>query len=157
MTYGAIDIGTNAVLLLIAAEEAGTFREIADLSAITRLGEGLIRTRRLSREAMERTIAALEKYRMALDAHQGEIVSAFGTSALREAENRNEFIEMARERAGFDVKVFSEYEEAYYTYLSVNRDPAIAGSDLVIVDIGGGSTEITRGTRERFVDYVSLP
>ena len=157
MTYGAIDIGTNAVLLLIAAEEAGTFREIADLSAITRLGEGLIRTRRLSREAMERTIAALEKYRMALDAHQGEIVSAFGTSALREAENRNEFIEMARERAGFDVKVFSEYEEAYYTYLSVNRDPAIAGSDLVIVDIGGGSTEITMGKRERFVDYVSLP
>ena len=157
MTYGAIDIGTNAVLLLIAAEEAGRFREVADLSLITRLGEGLLKTRRLSLEAMERTIAALEKYRAVLDAHHGEIVYSFGTSALREAENREEFIEKARQRARFDVKVFSEYEEAYYTYLSVNRDPAISGDDLAIVDIGGGSTEITRGTRERFLDYVSLP
>ncbi len=157
MTCGAIDIGTNAVLLLIAAEEAGRFREVADLSTITRLGEGLLKTRRLSEEAMGRTIAALEKYRMALDAHHGEIVCAFGTSALREAENRDEFIEMAHRRTGFDVKVFSEYEEAYYTYLSVNPDPAILGGDLTVVDIGGGSTEITRGTRERFIDYVSLP
>ena len=124
---------------------------------ITRLGEGLLKNHRLSGEAMERTIAALEKYRTALDAHHGEIVRSFGTSALREAENREEFIEMARRRAGFDVEVFSEYEEAYYTYLSVNRDPAISGGDLIIVDIGGGSTEITRGTRERFIDYVSLP
>ena len=157
MTYGAIDIGTNAVLLLIAVEEAGRFREVADLSTITRLGEGLLKTRRLSEEAMGRTIAALEKHRMALDAHHGEIACAFGTSALREAENREEFIEMAHRRTGFDVKVFSEYEEAYYTYLSVNRDPAILGGNLIIVDIGGGSTEITRGTRERFIDYVSLP
>ena len=157
MTRGAIDIGTNAVLLLIAAEEAGRFREVADLSTITRLGEGLLKARRLSEEAMERTIAALEKYRMALDAHHGQIACAFGTSALREAENREEFIEMAHRRTGFRVKVFSEYEEAYYTYLSVNRDPAILGDDLIVVDIGGGSTEITRGTRERFIDYVSLP
>lgn len=157
MTYGAIDIGTNAVLLLIAADEAGMFKEIADLSTITRLGEGLIFTHRLSRQAMERTVAALARYRLALQSHHGEIVSAFGTSALREAENREEFIEMAHDRAGFDVKVFSEYEEAYYAYLSVMRDPAIPGGNLVIVDIGGGSTEITRGTKERFVDYVSLP
>jgi len=157
LTYGAIDIGTNAVLLLIAVEEAGRFREVADLSTITRLGEGLLKTRRLSEEAMGRTIAALEKYRMALDAHHGEIVCAFGTSALREAENRDEFIEMAHRRTGFDVKVFSEYEEAYYTYLSVNPDPAILGGNLTVVDIGGGSTEITRGTRERFIDYASLP
>ena len=157
MTYGAIDIGTNAVLFLIAVEEAGRFREVADLSTITRLGEGLLKTRRLSEEAMGRTIAALEKYRMALDAHHGEFACAFGTSALREAENREEFIEMAHRRTGFDVKVFSEYEEACYTYLSVNRDPAILGGTLIVVDIGGGSTEIARGTRERFIDYVSLP
>ncbi len=157
MTYGAIDIGTNAVLLLIAAEGAGGFREVADLSTITRLGEGLLKTRRLSAEAMERTIAVLKNYRTALDAHHGEIVRSFGTSALREAGNREEFIEMAHRRTGFDVEVFSEYDEAYYTYLSVNRDPAISGGDLIVVDIGGGSTEITRGTRERFIDYVSLP
>ena len=157
MTYGSIDIGTNAVLLLIMAATDEGLREVADLSTITRLGERLLEHRRLSGEAMERTVKALENYRTVFDANHGSDVSAFGTSALREAENRDEFMEMARKRAGFDVKVFSEYEEAYYTYLSVNHDPAIPGSNLVIVDIGGGSTEITRGTRQRFTDYVSLP
>ncbi len=157
MTYGSIDIGTNAVLQLIMNETSEGLREVSDLSTITRLGEGLLEHRRLSGEAMERTIKALEKYRRVLDAHHASVVCSFGTSALREAENRDEFIEMARERAGFDVKVFSEYEEAYYTYLSVKQDPAIPGADLLIVDIGGGSTEVTRGTRERFIDYVSLP
>ncbi len=157
MAYGSIDIGTNAVLQLIMNETSEGLREVSDLSTITRLGEGLLEHRRLSGEAMERTIKALEKYRRVLDAHHASVVCSFGTSALREAENRDEFIEMARERAGFDVKVFSEYEEAYYTYLSVKQDPAIPGADLLIVDIGGGSTEVTRGTRERFIDYVSLP
>jgi exopolyphosphatase/guanosine-5'-triphosphate,3'-diphosphate pyrophosphatase len=55
------------------------------------------------------------------------------------------------------VRVISEYEEAYYTYLSVKDDPQICGEELLIVDIGGGSTEITRGTRLRFLGYVSLP
>ena len=64
---------------------------------------------------------------------------------------------MARQRAGIRVRVFSEYEEAYYTYLSVKDDARIKGEELLIVDIGGGSTEITRGTRHRFLGYVSLP
>jgi exopolyphosphatase/guanosine-5'-triphosphate,3'-diphosphate pyrophosphatase len=106
---------------------------------------------------MERTIAALQNYRMILDGYDARIVSCFGTSALREAENRDEFIGMARERARIDVEVFSEYEEAYYTYLSVKDDRLISGENLVIVDIGGGSTEVTRGNREKFLGYVSLP
>lgn len=156
MNYGAIDIGTNAVLLLIAEKDGG-FREVLDLSTITRLGEGLTPNRRLIPAAMERTVKALEKYRDLLDAHQAHLVACFGTSAVREAENRQEFIGMARERAGLDVSVFSEYEEAFYTYLSVKHDPLILGENLAIVDIGGGSTEIARATRERFLDYVSLP
>jgi exopolyphosphatase / guanosine-5'-triphosphate,3'-diphosphate pyrophosphatase len=156
MNYGAIDIGTNAVLLLIA-DTNGRFREVLDLSTITRLGEGLTRTGRLIPAAMERTVKALEKYRDLLDAHQAHLVACYGTSAVREAENRQEFLTQAKERAGFDVSVFSEYEEAFYTYLSVKHDPRIKGEDLAIVDIGGGSTEIARATRERFLDYVSVP
>jgi len=157
LTHGAIDIGTNAVLLLIVDTTDGRFQEILDVSTITRLGEGLLKRGRLSEEAMERTIKALESYRAVLDAHFAELACAFGTAALREAENRDEFIGMARDRAGCDVRVFSEYEEAYYTYLSVKHDPAIPGKDLLIVDIGGGSTELTRGTREGLTDYTSLP
>jgi exopolyphosphatase/guanosine-5'-triphosphate,3'-diphosphate pyrophosphatase len=156
MRYAAIDIGTNAVLLLIIDRKVG-FGELRDLSTITRLGEGLVRSGRLIPSAMERTLSALETYRAELDAYQARVAACFGTSALREAENREEFIEMARQRAGLEVRVFSEYEEAFYTYLSVKHDPLIPGNNFVIVDIGGGSTEISRATRERLIDYVSLP
>ena len=152
----SIDIGTNAVLLLVVESGEG-LEEILDTSTITRLGEGLVSTGRLARPAMERTAAALENYRRVMDGYGVQEAVCFGTSALREAANRDEFLAMARQRAGFDVRVISEREEAYYTYLSVKDDGRIGGSRLLIVDIGGGSTEVTRGDRESFLDYVSIP
>jgi exopolyphosphatase / guanosine-5'-triphosphate,3'-diphosphate pyrophosphatase len=157
MDTASIDIGTNAVLLLLMNKNDGGLVEVLDKSTITRLGEGLLQRRHLSRQAMERTARVLVEYRDIIDSHSAKVVGCFGTSALREAENRDEFIDMARAWAGFDVRVFSEYEEAYYTYLSVKLDRSIRGQGLVIIDIGGGSTEVTRGTGERFIDYVSLP
>ncbi len=156
MRHGAIDIGSNAVLLLVM-ENDGRLREILDTSTITRLGEGVIRTHRLSAAAVERTTAVLEKYRAILDQNGVASARCFGTSAVREADNRAEFIAMVQERTGLSIEVFSEYQEAYYTYLSVRSDPAIPGDKLMIIDIGGGSTEIIRGTREVFTRYVSLP
>jgi len=156
MRYGSIDIGTNAVLLLVM-ESNGQLDELYDASTITRLGEGVLATGRLIRPAMERTVEALERCRRVLDDYGVETPDCFGTAALREAANRDEFVEMAWRRTGIRVRVISEYEEAYYTYLSVKDDPRIEGEELLIVDIGGGSTEITRGTRLRFLDYVSLP
>jgi len=156
MRYGSIDIGTNAVLLLVM-ESNGQLDELYDASTITRLGEGVLATGRLIRPAMERTVGALVRYRRVLDDYGVETPDCFGTAALREAANRDEFVEMAWRRTGIRVRVISEYEEAYYTYLSVKDDPRIEGEELLIVDIGGGSTEITRGTRLRFLDYVSLP
>jgi exopolyphosphatase/guanosine-5'-triphosphate,3'-diphosphate pyrophosphatase len=132
-------------------------KEIMDISTITRLGEGVLGTGRLSDAAMERTTRVLESYRAILDRDSVGSVRCFGTSAVREAANRAAFIAMARDRAGMDVEVFSAYQEAYYTYLSVRNDPAIQGGNLVIIDIGGGSTEIIRGTRDAFADYVSVP
>ncbi len=156
MRYGSIDIGTNAVLLLVM-ESNGQLEELYDASTITRLGEGILATGRLIRPAMERTVGALVHYRRVLDDYGVKTLDCFGTAALREAANRDEFVEMAWQRAGIRVRVISEYEEAYYTYLSVKNDPQICGEELLIVDIGGGSTEITRGTRLRFLGYVSLP
>jgi len=156
MRYGSIDIGTNAVLLLVM-ESNGQLDELYDASTITRLGEGVLATGRLIRPAMERTVGALVRFRRVLDDYGVETLDCFGTSALREAANREEFVEMAWQRAGIRVRVISEYEEAYYTYLSVKDDPRIEGEELLIVDIGGGSTEITRGTRHGFLGYVSLP
>jgi exopolyphosphatase / guanosine-5'-triphosphate,3'-diphosphate pyrophosphatase len=156
MNLASIDIGTNAVLLLMMQGE-GSPREILDSSTITRLGQGLLRSGYLSSDAMERTARVLERYSAVVDKNDGRIVRCFGTSALREAENREEFIELVKRRTGLAIEVFSEYEEAYYTYLSVKNDRTIAGQNLTIVDIGGGSTEITKGTREQFHSFVSHP
>jgi exopolyphosphatase/guanosine-5'-triphosphate,3'-diphosphate pyrophosphatase len=156
MRCASIDIGTNTVLLLVL-ESKGQLDEMYDASQITRLGEGLLATGRLSRPAMERTVGALVDYRRVLDDYGVETLDCFGTAALREAANRDEFIEMAWRRAGIRVRVASEYEEAYYTYLSVKDDTEIHGEELLIVDIGGGSTEIGWGTRQEFLGYVSLP
>lgn len=156
MRHGAIDIGSNAVLLLVM-EDGDHPKEILDTSTITRLGEGVLGTGLLSDAAMERTTLALEGYRTVLDRHGVHSTRCFATAAVREAGNRETFIAMAGERAGLTVEVFSEYQEARYTYLSVRSDPAIQGEDLLIIDIGGGSTEIIKGTRDAFVDYVSIP
>lgn len=156
MTYASIDIGTNAVLLLIADFTDG-IREIIDLSTITRLGEGLIKTGALSSSAMTRTFEALEKYAQIAGEHRVDQVVCYGTSALREARNSREFIERVEGSLGWRLKAISTYEEAYYTYLSVREDPAMAGQGWLIVDIGGGSTEIIRGNNKLFLDYVSLP
>jgi exopolyphosphatase / guanosine-5'-triphosphate,3'-diphosphate pyrophosphatase len=157
MNLASIDIGTNAVLLFVINTEGQYVREVLDRSLITRLGEGLIKSGRLSADAMERTVQVLGEYREIITNHDARVVRCFGTSALREAENRDEFIDLVRVRLGIDVAVFSEYEEAYYTYLSVKEDPAIEGDDLVIIDIGGGSTEITRGDRSTFGGFISIP
>ncbi len=156
MRCASIDVGTNAVLLLVM-ESNGQLVELHDAATITRLGEGLLASGRLIPPAMERTVKALEEYRRVIDRFGVETVVCYGTSALREAVNRDEFMETVQRRTGIKVRVFSEYEEAYYTYLSVKDDPLIKGDELLVVDIGGGSTELTRGDRRRFLDYVSLP
>jgi exopolyphosphatase / guanosine-5'-triphosphate,3'-diphosphate pyrophosphatase len=156
MNRASIDIGTNAVLLLVMAEDDKK-TEILDRSTITRLGEGIVHSGSLRIEAMERTVRVLEDYRNVIDSYGATLVRCYGTSALREAKNRDQFIALAKARTGMDVGVFSEYEEAYYTYASVMFDPAIAGPSLVVVDIGGGSTEIARGTRAEMEDFISVP
>ncbi len=85
MRYGTIDIGTNTVLLLVADLVDGQLVDLVDTSIITRLGEGVQSSGRLSPAAMERTVAALQHYRRILDAYGVEMPDCYGTSAMREA------------------------------------------------------------------------
>lgn len=156
MRYASIDIGTNAVLLLIVDCLEGV-REIMDVSTITRLGEGLISTGELSPAATQRTFEVLEKYAAIAGEHRVDKVVCYGTSALREARNSKEFIQRVETGLGWKIRAISTYEEAYYTYLSVQADPAMAAPAWLIVDIGGGSTEIIQGDNEHFQEFISLP
>ncbi|HAR96178.1 MAG TPA: hypothetical protein DCR97_09480 [Deltaproteobacteria bacterium] len=156
MRYATIDIGTNAVLLLVVDLD-DHIREITDMSTITRLGEGLIKTGRLLPAAMSRTLSALRAYAEIAEKNRVDQVICYGTSALREAVNSNEFIEEVERELGWRVRPITTYEEAYYTYLSVRADPAMAAPGWLIVDIGGGSTEVIQGSSEQFLEFCSLP
>jgi exopolyphosphatase / guanosine-5'-triphosphate,3'-diphosphate pyrophosphatase len=156
MKYASIDVGTNAVLLLIAEPDNG-MSDILDISTITRLGEGLKEKGSLSDEAMTRTFNALEKYKKVMNENNVKEVLCVGTSALREAGNREVFLKTVREKLGLAVRVISERDEAYYTYLSVKNDELIKDKNFIIVDIGGGSSEIIKGSSQGIFDFISLP
>jgi exopolyphosphatase/guanosine-5'-triphosphate,3'-diphosphate pyrophosphatase len=156
MKYASIDIGTNTVLLMVA-EIKERIEEIYDTATITRLGEGLKQTGNLSTEAMERTLNALRRYRAIADKNQVQDILCVGTAALREAKNRDVFLELVNKELSFPIRVISEHDEAFYTYLSVRQNLTDETESVIIIDIGGGSTEIIYGNRENFIDFISLP
>jgi exopolyphosphatase/guanosine-5'-triphosphate,3'-diphosphate pyrophosphatase len=146
----AIDIGTNSVRLLVAEVDGGSPRD-AKLVAldrrmrITRLGQGVDRTRALAPEAIERTVTVLREYRTALDEHGVTTVRATATSAARDASNRDEFFAAAHDALGVTPELISGEEEAALSFLGATADLDAPGPVLV-VDIGGGSTEFVLGT-----------
>jgi len=156
MNYASIDIGTNTVLLMIV-ELTNGMKEICDIAAITRLGEGSKKTGALSPEAMERTLDVLGNYRAIAERNQVKDIFCVGTAALREALNRDAFLKIAKEKHLLEIRVISEREEAFYTYLSVRQHLSDKKENVIIIDIGGGSTEIIYADRENFIDYISLP
>ncbi|MBI5408975.1 MAG: Ppx/GppA family phosphatase [Nitrospirae bacterium] len=143
----AIDIGTNTFRLIIADvafnpdNNSYSIKELFSDRIITRLGEGMPHNRSLKEEAIIRGINALKRFRDALSHHNVYKTSAVATSALREAENRDEFLRKAKETAGLDIRIISGEEEAMKTASGMLIDMAIPETALM-VDIGGGSTEL---------------
>ena len=157
MNYASIDIGTNTVLMLIAGYDNGRLNDITDLAVITRLGQGLKQTGALSEAAMERTFSVLERYRDEALRYGVREIHCVGTAAMREASNGGAFVERVKEQLGISIRIISGKEEAYYTYLSLVHDDFPGAERFLVVDIGGGSTEIIAGDKARFDDFVSLP
>ena len=141
----ALDLGTNSFHLVIArALLDGSFEVITRDKDMVRLGQGGGEMDHLSPEAMERAVSAL--VRMAgLAASHGAPVRAVATSAVREARNAADFIERAVREAGVEVEVISGVEEARLIHLGVLQALDLYDTRLLLVDIGGGSTEIVVG------------
>lgn len=157
MKYAAIDIGTNAVLLLIMKKERGnTFTDLVDISAITRLGEGLKASGYLSEEAMQRTFFTLRNYKEVIERYNVDRLICVGTSALREAINRDLFVDQVEKWLHIPVRIVSPEEEAYYSFLSVRYDKKIVNYPFIIADVGGGSTEIIKADRDGLLSSISL-
>jgi exopolyphosphatase / guanosine-5'-triphosphate,3'-diphosphate pyrophosphatase len=144
--FAFIDIGTNTILCLIAElSDGGRFRVLDDFAEITRLGQGVDQSRYISREGEQRSRDVLKQYLASCQDLGVEEITAVGTSALRDARNSPEVRERWRAELGLQVRVISGKEEAGYSFLAVQRGLSWGGRELLVIDIGGGSTEFIRG------------
>jgi exopolyphosphatase/guanosine-5'-triphosphate,3'-diphosphate pyrophosphatase len=145
MRRGVIDIGTNSVKLLVADVDGRVVKPIWEGSEQTRLGQGLYEGHRLQPGAMSRTMEAVAKF--AFKAGQWNVTSvrAIATSAVRDAVNQGEFLRNVRAVSGIEVEVISGEQEADWAYAGVRSDPALVQGPLLILDVGGGSTQFILG------------
>ncbi len=150
--FASIDIGSNTVrLLILESQGQGDFREIDSVRRITRLGQGMDTKKRLDPGPMENTLAVLEEFRRTCS-NYGEIpIRAVATSAVREAENREDFIQKARERARIDIEIIPWEEEAQLTLKGVFWKIPHQNRNILTFDIGGGSTEFILSKGDRVI------
>ncbi|MGE3979420.1 MAG: exopolyphosphatase [Nitrospira sp.] len=140
--FAGIDIGTLTCRLLIADLAPGQpLQEIRSDRRILRLGEGVDQTKRLSPTAMDRVIHCLQEWQDIINDYHIESSSVVATSAVRDAANRDEFLEWVKREAGFEVEVITGDEEARRTLLGIRSGLPIGVTDVLALDIGGGSTE----------------
>ncbi len=154
MTRAAtIDIGTNSVLLLVAERDAaGRFTAIAERSEITRLGKGVDKTRALSPEAMDTTVEVVARFAAEARALNVTGIAVSATSAARDATNGHVFLEAVARRAQVTVEILSGDEEAQLSFRSAFSD--FGGQrPLVVIDIGGGSTEFIFGDQAGVISF----
>jgi exopolyphosphatase/guanosine-5'-triphosphate,3'-diphosphate pyrophosphatase len=147
LRVAAIDVGTNSTRLLVAEQSGDSFRSVDRRMTITRLGQGVDQTKALNQEALERTLATIADYAAACGEYGVQRMRVTGTSAVRDARNRDEFFVGVKTLTGQDAELLSGEEEARATFLGATTDLAIGGQKLV-VDIGGGSTEFILGSSE---------
>jgi exopolyphosphatase/guanosine-5'-triphosphate,3'-diphosphate pyrophosphatase len=150
-----IDIGTNSARLLVADVADGRISPVERRSTVTRLGRGVDLSGRLSAEAIEDACAAIGEYVTMLEGLDAKTVEAIATSAVRDAENGSAFIAELRERFALSARVLDGEEEARLTYLGATSEQAPTEPTLV-VDIGGGSTELIVGTGADISFHASL-
>ena len=157
MRVASIDIGTNTILLLIADLDGRKLKSLFEKESIVRLGEGVQKNGVLSQEAMERGIQTLTEYLGKSHIMGVEKIFAVGTSALREARNSMDFIERVKEELDLSIEIISGEEEAQLSFLAIAKDLREVKKPILVVDIGGGSTEFVLGRGDQIIQWVSLP
>ncbi len=144
----AIDIGTNSFhLIVVKVNQDGNFEIIDREKDVIRLGEGSGgEIKRILPEATERALVALKRFKLIAHSHNAKI-RAVATSAVRESHNKQEFINLVKETTGIDIEVISGYEEARLIYLGILKAVPVYHLKTLIIDIGGGSTELLLGLK----------
>ncbi len=153
----SIDIGTNTILLLIAKVERGKISPLLEVETVARLGEGLQKNGAFSEEAMDRGLKTLGQYKKHCQEWEVQKIFAAGTSALREAKNSEHFLKLAKEKLDLSIEVISGEKEAQLSFLGVAKDLQGVKHPILVVDVGGGSTEFILGKGDQIHQWISLP
>ena len=147
MRIAAIDIGTNSIHMIVVQVRPDLSFEVIDREKeMVRLGAGGLDGRALTPEAMHAALQVLSKFRRLAESHKVDELIAVATSATREAENGGEFLQAVNEQTGIRPRVISGTEEARLIHLAAVYGVSVPGDVAVVIDIGGGSVEVTRGT-----------
>jgi exopolyphosphatase/guanosine-5'-triphosphate,3'-diphosphate pyrophosphatase len=154
----AIDIGSNSIRLLVAeVNPDGSYRVLDDEKQTTRLAKGIAQTGALSEETIGESLETLGRLKAIAEGYGAEGLEVIATSAVREAANRQRFLQLARERVGLDVEVISATEEGELSFSSVARHFDIKDTDVAVIDLGGGSVELVLAAQGVIEEIYSLP
>src|SRR5258707_14296334 len=156
-TFAAIDIGSNSVRLKISRLQAGRLKEIHEDREVTRLGEGVFSGGLLSPEAMSETVRVLRRFHRATQECGTDSVKVVATAALRDARNSRTFLEWVRSTTGWTIEIISGLEEARLIHLGIVSTSRLGAHSVLMLDLGGGSCELTLSREGQIRDTVSLP
>jgi exopolyphosphatase/guanosine-5'-triphosphate,3'-diphosphate pyrophosphatase len=156
-TFAAVDIGSNSVRLKIARLQAGRLRALHEDREVTRLGEGVFGSGFLTPESMAETVKVLRRFHRATQQIVTDSVRVVATSALRDARNSQAFLEWVRSATGWRVEIVSGVEEARLIHLGLVSGSRVDSSPTLMMDLGGGSCELTVTQGGHIRDAVSLP
>jgi exopolyphosphatase/guanosine-5'-triphosphate,3'-diphosphate pyrophosphatase len=144
-TIAAIDLGSNSFHMIVAHHQNGQLKIIDRVKEMVRLGGGLDKRNNLTAEAMERAIATLERFGQRLNGIPPHAIRCVGTKTLRTARNAEPFLERAQRALDHEIEIISGFEEARLVYQGVTHDIEALDQALLVIDIGGRSTELIRG------------
>src|SRR5262245_58275263 len=159
MRLAGIDIGSNSIRLIVAEVNAdgSDYRLLDDHKETTRLAHGLTDTNRLAPEAMALSLDALRRMKRLIEAHHVQHIEAIATSAVREAVNGQEFVQLVRAQLDLPIEVISPQEEGRLSFLSVQRRFDIRDQQVLLLDLGGGSGELIFAANGVVEEIHSLP
>src|SRR5271166_3616225 len=156
-TFAAVDIGSNSVRLKIAKTVRGRMETLHEDREATRLGESVFVNQTLDPQAMASTMQVLRRFHRAAQECAVDRVRVVATSALRDAKNSRAFVDWVRTATGWKVEVISGLEEGRLIHLGLVSAARIARSRALLIDLGGGSCELTLSINGHIDDMVSLP
>ena len=156
-TFAAVDIGSNSCRLKIAMVAHGRLKTLHEDREVTRLGQGVFANGALDPEDMALTIRVLKRFHRAVQDHAADRVRVVATAAMRDSRNSRAFLDWVRSATGWKAEVISGLEEGRLIHLGIVSNARIASQRALLIDLGGGSCELTISISGHIEDMVSLP